>query len=282
MIFLKCKIIHTLQEIRRFTIMKKLICFFLISVFLMGCSKSREGSSAANESVNASNEVRNADIDIRKLVKEADVRFLTTDNRNTYQLVNSCLKGFGAYISDENTFNNRSQSGYELTIRVPATHFDSLLNFILTHAPVKELESKRTSVNDVTDEFIDTEARIKIKKESAQKLADLMKQSKNLTEILEIQKQLTDLQSEIESVEGRLKYLDDRVIYSTIRITFYERVSYSERFAGEFRDSLKGGWQVFLFLLTGVAYLWIVIIVVLMVWLGIRYYKRSIKRKNQI
>ena len=76
----------------------------------MGCSKSREGSSAANESVNASNEVRNADIDIRKLVKEAGVRFLTTDNRNTYQLVNSCLKGFGAYISDENTFNNRSQS----------------------------------------------------------------------------------------------------------------------------------------------------------------------------
>ena len=76
--------------------------------------------------------------------------------------------------------------------------------------------------------------------------------------------------------------LDDRVIYSTIRITFYERVSYSERFAGEFRDALKGGWQVFLFLLTVVAYLWIVIIVVLMVWLGIRYYKRSIKRKNQI
>ena len=165
--------------------MKKLICFFLISVFLLGCSKSREGSSVANEPVNASNEVRKADNDVRKLVKEADVRFLTTDNRNTYQLVNSCLKGFGAYISDENTFNNRSQSGYELTIRVPAAHFDSLLNYILTHAPVKELESKRTRVNDVTDEFIDIEARIKIKKESAQKLADFMKQYPQTTTVVE-------------------------------------------------------------------------------------------------
>ena len=260
--------------------MKKLICFFLISGFLLGCSKSREGSSVANEPVNASNEVRMADNDVRKLVKEADVRFLTTDNRNTYQLVNSCLKGFGAYISDENTFNNRSQSGYELTLRVPAGHFDSLLNYILTHAPVMELESKRTRVNDVTDEFFDIEARIKIKKESAQKLADFMKQSKNLTEILEIQKQLTDLQSEIESVEGRMKYLNDQVSYSTLRITFYERVSYSKRFVGEFRDALKGGWQVFLFLLTGLAYLWVVLLAALLVWLGLRYYKRSIKRKK--
>ena len=246
----------------------------------MGCSNAHDGSSVANEPVTQSNEVLKADKDMRKLVKEADVRFLTTDNRNTYQLINSCLNGFGAYISDENTFNNRNQSGYELTIKVPAAHFDSLLNYILTHARVKELESKRTQVNDVTDEFIDTEARIKIKKESAQKLADLMKQSKNLTETLEIQKQLTDLQSEIESVEGRLKHLNDQVSYSTLRITFYERVSYSERFAGEFWDALKGGWQVFLFLLTGVAYLWVVIVVVIMVWLVVRYYKRNIKRKN--
>lgn len=246
----------------------------------MGCSGSHEGSSVTNEPVTTSKEISRADGDVRKLVKEADVRFLTTDNRVSYQLISSCLKGFGAYISDENTFNNRSESGYEITIKVPAAHFDSLLNYILTHARVKELQSKRTQVNDVTNEFIDTEARIKIKKESAQKLADLMKQSKNLTETLEIQKQLTDLQSEIESVEGRLKYLNEQVTYSTLRITFYERVSYSERFAGEFGNALNGGWQVFLFLLTGVAYLWVVILVVLLVWLGVRYYKRNIKRKK--
>ena len=68
--------------------------------------------------------------------------------------------------------------------------------------------------------------------------------------------------------------------YSTLRITIYERVSYSERFAGEFGNALNGGWQVFLFLLTGVAYLWVVILVVLLVWLGVRYYKRNIKRKK--
>ena len=246
----------------------------------MGCSGSHEGSSVTNEPVTTSKEISRADGDVRKLVKEADVRFLTTDNHVSYQLISSCLKGFGAYISDENTFNNRSESGYEITIKVPAAHFDSLLNYILTHARVKELQSKRTQVNDVTNEFIDTEARIKIKKESAQKLADLMKQSKNLTETLEIQKQLTDLQSEIESVEGRLKYLNEQVTYSTLRITIYERVSYSERFAGEFGNALNGGWQVFLFLLTGVAYLWVVILVVLLVWLGVRYYKRNIKRKK--
>lgn len=246
----------------------------------MGCSGSHEGSSVTNEPVTTSKEISRADGDVRKLVKEADVRFLTTDNRVSYQLISICLKGFGAYISDENTFNNRSESGYEITIKVPAAHFDSLLNYILTHARVKELQSKRTQVNDVTNEFIDTEARIKIKKESAQKLADLMKQSKNLTETLEIQKQLTDLQSEIESVEGRLKYLNEQVTYSTLRITIYERVSYSERFAGEFGNALNGGWQVFLFLLTGVAYLWVVILVVLLVWLGVRYYKRNIKRKK--
>jgi len=260
--------------------MNKLICIFLITVIFLGCSKSREGSEILSEPANKLSEVQRSDSDLRKLVKEADLRFRTTDNENTYRLVNNSLKGFGAYVSDENTFNTRSQAGYDLTIRVPADHFDSLLNYLLIHTGVKELDSKQIQVKDVTDEFIDIQARIKIKKEAAQKLADLMKQSKNLTETLEIQKQLTELQSEIESVEGRLKYLDDQVSYSTIRVSFYERISYSERFAGEFWEALKGGWQVFLFLLTGLAYLWVVIVVVLLVWLGVKNYKRLIKKKK--
>jgi len=69
-----------------------------------------------------------------------------------------------------------------LTIKVPSDKFDSLLNYIIDNANIRSLETKSVQIKDVTEEFIDIEARLKIKKESHQKLSELLKQAKNLTE----------------------------------------------------------------------------------------------------
>lgn len=206
------------------------------------------------------------------------MRFRTGDNRKTYALISNSLKDFGAYISEESTSNYHNQNGFDLTIRVPVGNFDNLLDFIIANADIKEFDSKSTQVRDVTEEFIDIEARIKIKKESEQKLYELLRQSKNLSETLEIQKQLTDLRSDIESVEGRLKYLADQVGYSTVRVSFYEDVKYSERFFGDFWSAIQDGWQVFLQVLTALAYLWVVILVFFLIIFGYKYYKRKTNR----
>lgn len=214
--------------------MKKLFQFLILTTLLIGCTKSSKETADLNELTNNQPATGKIDQDLRKLIKDANLRFRTNDNQETYSLINNSLKDFGAYISEENTFNYSDRTGFDLTIRVPAERFDMFLDFIVANVDIKKLNNKSIHIKDVTEEFIDIQARIKIKKESEQKLTDLLKNAKNLSETLEIQKQLTDLRADIESSEGRLKYLTEQVNYSTVRISFYENVKYSKRFFGDF------------------------------------------------
>jgi len=260
--------------------MKRFIQLLILATLMIGCAQSDKESLDTNELTNNQPTAEKIDKDLPKLIKEANLRFRTKSNQETYSLIKNSLKGFGAYISEENTFNYSNRTGFDLTIRVPAERFDSLLNYIVINVNIKELDNKSTQIKDVTEEFIDIQARIKIKKESEQKLKELLKHSKNLSETLEIQKQLTDLRADIESIEGRLKYLTDQVNYSTIRISFYENIKYSKRFFSDFWDALKDGWQVFLHILTLLAYLWIVILVFFVIRFVYKYYKkRNIDKK---
>ena len=246
-----------------------------IGVLIIGCNTSETGSSpsyniaAENQSLKGTD-----DFDLQKLIKNASLRFKTADVEETYDFVKKATDDFGAFISQDNNFNYSAQVGYELTIKVPSDKFDSLLNYIIDNANIRSLETKSVQIKDVTEEFIDIEARLKIKKESHQKLSELLKQAKNLTETLEIHKQLTDLQADIESIEGRLQYLSDQVDYSIINLFFYETPRYTIQFFNDFLDALKEGWQVFLHLIIYLTYLWVIILATLIIILSIRFYRR--------
>lgn len=257
--------------------MKTKLIYFFFALLFIGCAPK-----AAEEAPMSSDQQLqdNSGVDSRKLIKEAVFKFRTDDNQETYTLIKNSLKSFGAYISKESEFNYTSETGKDLTLRVPADKFDSYLNYISSNVKIKEIDYKSTHINDVTEDFIDVEARLKIKKETELKLTELLKQAKNLSETLEIQKQLTDLRADIESVEGRLKYLNDQVSYSTINITFYENVKYSERFFSDIWDALRDGWQVFLHVVTLLSYLWVVILVFFVIRWGYKYYRKYKKKIN--
>lgn len=213
--------------------------------------------------------------DTRKLIKEGNMRFRTGNIDETYKLVLNSLEKYKAYISDENKFNYSSQSGYDLTIRVPADNFDKLIEEIMSKVDIKDLENKSTSMNDVTEEYIDVETRLRIKKESEEKLLQLQQNARNIEETLKINEQLTILRSEIESIEGRMKYLNSQVDYSTLRISFYVKIKYSQRFVDEFSDGLRNGWQIFLYVLTGLSYLWVIILALFLARWGYKRLKRN-------
>jgi len=260
--------------------MKKTLCFILLSIFLFGCAAKHENAEHSTLSADNKHSINKIDTNDRKLIKNGYLQFQTNDVEKTNELIKITVNKFGAYISVDNKNNSSSQIGYDLTIRVPAIKFDSLMSYILEKANIKQLNNKSTQINDVTDDFIDTQARIKIKKESEQKLIELLKQAKNLTEVLEIQKQLTDLRTDIESTEGHMKYIADQVDYSTINVSFYEKTSYSNIFLGDFWNALKDGWQVTLHIFTFLAYLWVIILGIIVGRWGYKIYIKHYKNKN--
>jgi len=98
----------------------------------------------------------------------------------------------------------------------------------------------------VTEEFIDIQARIKTKKELENRYKELLAKANTVEELLSIEKELGTLRTEIESIEGRLKYLQDRVSLSSLTIEYYELTTSSFRFIPKLGKSFVTGWNWFL------------------------------------
>ena len=100
------------------------------------------------------------------------------------------------------------------------TQFDDAVNSISSN--VKELNEKKITSEDVTTEVIDTRSRLEAKKQVRLRYLDLLKQAKNMEEILSVQSEINDIQEQIESAAGRIEYLQHSSSFSTIHLTFYQ------------------------------------------------------------
>ncbi|MCO6495095.1 MAG: DUF4349 domain-containing protein [Bacteroidetes bacterium] len=213
----------------------------------------------------------------RKIIKEGNISFETSDINETRILISKTVKELNGYISDDNAYDYNDRTEQSLSIRVPANNFDSLLNKISQFA--KKIDSKNVNTQDVTEEFIDIEARLKNKKELETRYLELLKQARNVDEILSIEKEINTLRSDIDAIEGRLKYLKSRVSYSTLRVDFYEKKIPDFGFGSKIGQAIVNGWSNLLGFLIAMLSLWPFILVAIGT---IFFYKRYRKnRKNR-
>ena len=89
------------------------------------------------------------------------------------------------------------------------------------------------------------------------------------------------LRSDIESVEGRLKYLESQIAYSSLHIRFYQTLDKQTEFAKKFSQGFKNGWQNLIWFFVFLVNIWPFILIILMVILGLRFWiKRDKKKKS--
>ena len=109
----------------------------------------------------------------------------------------------------------------EITIRVPRNRFDPALAQI---DKLGDVLHRDIQAQDVTDEFVDTEIRIKNGRAMQVRLKILLDKA-NVKEALEIEKEMKRVTEELELLEGKLKLLKDKIAYSTITVAFEPRGS---------------------------------------------------------
>ncbi|MDR2935723.1 MAG: DUF4349 domain-containing protein [Rikenellaceae bacterium] len=190
----------------------------------------------------------------RKIIKEGEISFETSNARKTRELILVTVAENNGYLSDDNASNYGGRSSYTVTIRVPSDRFETLLHAIAEYAG--KLESKNIRALDVTEEFVDIEARLRTKKELEERYRDLLKRANTVEEVLSVEREIGTLRSDIESVEGRLKYLRDRVSYSSLTVSFHESGDDAFGFGGKFIRGIESGWQNLLRFVIGLVNLW--------------------------
>ncbi len=215
---------------------------------------------------------------IRKLIKQGRIVFETNDVSETKSKINSAVALLGGYISEDNIYLTENRITHNVQIRIESEKFDELLNQI--SATASNIESKTINVLDVTEEFIDTEARIKTKKEVELRFRELLKMAKSVDEVLRIEREIGNVRNEIESAEGRLRYLRDRVSFSTLNIEYYQKIAAQLNFFDKVVKGIAQGWDLLLYFFIGLSYIWPFIILPLAVIFLIKYIRKNRKAKK--
>lgn len=211
----------------------------------------------------------------RQLIKEGNISFECENVLQTKAAVEKICKSLGAYTSSEGQDSYGAHLTYRQTIRVPAMKFDTLL-LHLEKLAIK-IESKDISTRDVTEEFIDLDMRLKTKKELENRYHEILKQAHTVQDVLAVEREIGNVRSEIESMEGRLNYLKDRIALSTLTINYFQLVPSNFGFGSKFMTSISRGWENLLSFLIGIMNLWPFM---LLLGLGAGFYMRHRNRKK--
>lgn len=216
----------------------------------------------------------------QKIIKEGNLRFETNDLVVTYTQIQNAVKSQQATIQNDTEGKDSESVFRKLIIRVPSKNFDLFLKDI--SKGVAYFDNKEISSQDVTAEFIDIDARLKAKKTLEVRYLELLKKATKVSEMLEIEAQLSAIREEIEAKEGQLNYMQNRVSFSTITVEFYKSVanesgatsSYGMKIWTAFKSGFNGLSSLFINLLS----IWpfIIILVVIGYFIKKRFSSKKI------
>ena len=190
----------------------------------------------------------------QKIIRQGEVVFETGDLKQTRVFLDSLVRQYDAYLANDDQYKYEDRIEQRLVIRIPADNFDEMISGLENTA--RRFDRKTISARDVTEEFFDVSLRLQIKKETEQRYRDILVRAKTVKEILEVERYIGRIRAEIESLEGRLKYLRNRISFSTLTVTFYQLKPEAVGFSSPFLVALKNGWNSFMLFLLGVVSLW--------------------------
>ncbi len=237
---------------------------FLVTV-LTGCSVASESPLSVNnrysaaEGVSVENKAMTADsagesfnydsgsgseADIVKstmmIVRNADVSVDVGNLEEFNENLKSNVEKFSGYFERSTIQNYDSEWSSEryayFTIRIPEENLDAFLNVVDGETSVI---SKTISNEDISLEYVDTEARIKALEEEKENLLKLMDKAESTSEIIEIEGKLTDVQYELDSKNNQKRTLEGRVNYSTVNMDATERRNVGDPMKEIFEVNIK-------------------------------------------
>lgn len=207
----------------------------------------------------------------QKLIKESYLAFETKDINESYNEIVSAVKKYNGYIQDDAADKGYNRVSRMLTLRMPTSNFQNTIDEISN--TVDFFDTKRISSKDVTEEFIDIEARLKAKRTLEERYLELLKKARTVKEVLEIERELSKIREEIEAKQGRLKYLENKVSLSTIRIEFYKittETGVTNSYGSKMWNAIVGGFDGLSVFFLGILYIWPFILVIIIAFFVIR------------
>ena len=235
--------------------------------------------AATTEEINQNVPAPNSQIET-KIIKTANLRFETEEINESFSSIQKAVSKYKATVSNDASGKDDYSTYRNLTIRIPNKNFDSFISDI--SQGVKHFDTKEISQQDVTEEYIDIESRMKSKKKLEERYLQLLNKANKVSEMLEIEKQLSEIREEIEAKEGQLKYMQNRVTLSTIKIEMYttnpSESGATVSYGGKIWNSIKSGFNGLSNFMLSIISIWPFILIFVGAYFFIR--RRFLKKKE--
>ena len=206
----------------------------------------------------------------KKIIRNGNLTIESRDLEDSKNRLDTLVGSYAGYISAESFNDQEDQLSFNITCRIPADKFDLFISGI--ESGPDKIISKSVNANDVTEQYYDVKIRLENERQVEKRYLELLGQARTVKDILNIEEKLGKVRQEIESKEGRLRFLDNQVSYSTLNIWIYQKKD--RKYEPEDRDSfgqrllksLHKGWQGFVDFLLFFLRLWPLWIVGLIIW----------------
>lgn len=224
----------------------------------------------------------------RKIVRNADISLESEKPEESQKRIATIVESKGGFVVESQQSSSdvkvNARDIVQMTVRVPADKFAEALDEI--RATSSRVIVETVKGEDVTEEFIDIEARLTAKKALEQQFMEIMKRANTVEDALSVQSQLADVRSEIEKIEGRKRFLENQASLSTIKIRLQTPAVFSANSSGFFyrlTESFANGFDIAIGFILGLV-TFVVAALPFAVFIGLPAYligRAVIRRRNR-
>jgi len=270
----------------------------LISLAILSCSNGSNTKEASfiheeapltevSETKNSIETTVNADTN-RKVIWNATIELQVDNVDKATDKINELVGKYGAFVSDMKMYNTNYSITNDITLRIASSNFSKIVSEIKENA--KYVKLLNINSNDVTEEFVDIRSRLNTKKEVRERYIKILKdKTGKISEVLEAEDAIRKITEEIEAKEARLRYLNDKVKYSTIKLTLYQTVAYKaepsayrKSFLDKIKNAFGNGWSIVTSIFILLVTIWpiVIILVFILIWKR-KWFSKKIKNKRK-
>ncbi|HET6846886.1 MAG TPA: DUF4349 domain-containing protein [Anaerolineales bacterium] len=158
----------------------------------------------------------------RLVIRNADLSIVVDDVPGRVSAIQKMAEAMGGFVVSSNMYETYTNSGKkvpqaQVTVRVPQEKLNQALDQI--KAGAVDVQSESQSGQDVTDQYVDLQSRLKAKLAAEEQLTQIMKDARRTEDVLAVYAQLQQIQSDIEVLRGQIKYTEQSAALSAINVT---------------------------------------------------------------
>ncbi|MEX1087431.1 MAG: DUF4349 domain-containing protein [Candidatus Paceibacterota bacterium] len=172
--------------------------------------------SGAGENIKSDGSV--ADVEERKIIQTADLSLIVGSTEDAIDQISGIATQADGFVSSVDVFETSDNKKHgQITLRIPSSAFDQ--SVVLIKDLAVTVEREQINAQDVTEEFVDLEARLRNLEATEEQYVALLEQATDVEDVLAIQRELSNVRQDIERLEGRIQYLSRQTDMSTIRVS---------------------------------------------------------------